>query len=74
MYQSDQPRPNAICAENPDMLQELISTWTLKTIALVGISKNSGKTTLLNGILKLYPDISWGVMSTGLDGESRDRI
>ncbi|HQQ67414.1 MAG TPA: hypothetical protein PLX77_01165 [Candidatus Cloacimonadota bacterium] len=56
------------------MLQELISTWSLKTIALVGISKNSGKTTLLNGILKLYPDISWGVMSTGLDGESRDRI
>ncbi len=74
MYQSDPQKPNATCAENPDMLQELISTGSLKTIALVGTSKNSGKTTLLNGILKLYPDLSWGVMSTGLDGESSDRV
>ncbi len=74
MYQSDPRKPNATCAENPDMLHELISTRSLKTIALVGISKNSGKTTLLNGILKLYPGLSWGVMSTGLDGESSDRV
>ncbi|HPF09538.1 MAG TPA: hypothetical protein PL020_07385 [Candidatus Cloacimonadota bacterium] len=56
------------------MLDTLISTRSIKTIALVGISKNSGKTTLLNGILKHAPQIKWAVMSTGLDGETSDRL
>lgn len=56
------------------MLDRLISTKAVKTIALVGISKNSGKTTLLNGILRLKPQLKWAVMSTGLDGETQDRL
>lgn len=56
------------------MLQQLISTKAIQTIALVGISKNSGKTTLLNGIVKRYPELKWAVLSTGLDGETQDRL
>lgn len=46
----------------------------MRTIALAGISKNSGKTTLLNEIIRRNPDITWGVMSTGIDGEAMDRV
>ena len=56
------------------MIKKLISTEASGTIALVGISKNSGKTTLLNAILAEDPDENWAVISTGLDGESQDRI
>jgi hypothetical protein len=56
------------------MLDRLISTKAIKTIALVGISKNSGKTTLLDAILQLKPQLKWAVLSTGLDGETQDRL
>jgi len=55
-------------------MKELISTGALQTIALVGISKNSGKTTLLNSILRESPNLAWGVFSTGSDGEEMDRL
>lgn len=45
-----------------------------KNIAIVGICKNAGKTTLLNAVLRHYPDIKWGVLSTGRDGESTDTV
>lgn len=45
-----------------------------KNIAIVGICKNAGKTTLLNAVLKHYPDLKWGVLSTGRDGESTDTV
>jgi len=41
-------------------------------IAIVGLSKNAGKTTLLNALVKAYPRVAWGVMTTGRDGESTD--
>jgi hypothetical protein len=55
-------------------MKELISTGACQTIALVGISKNSGKTTLLNSILHEFPAHDWGVFSTGSDGEEKDRL
>jgi len=55
-------------------MKELISTGANRSIALVGISKNSGKTTLLNSILHDYPEHDWGVFSTGSDGEEKDRL
>lgn len=47
---------------------------TTKTIAIAGICKNAGKTTLLNNILALYPEYSWAVLSTGIDGEATDTV
>ena len=55
-------------------MKKLISTGAIKNIALVGISKNAGKTSLLNSILKDFPRLSRAVMSTGIDGESEDRV
>lgn len=46
----------------------------VRAIAIVGICKNAGKTTLLNHILEQRNDISWGVFSTGIDGEETDQV
>jgi hypothetical protein len=55
-------------------MKNLISAKATRNIALVGISKNSGKTTLLNAILADFPKLKWAVMSTGIDGEEKDRL
>ncbi|MCK9556580.1 MAG: GTPase domain-containing protein [Candidatus Cloacimonetes bacterium] len=55
-------------------MKKLISTGVIKNIALVGISKNAGKTSLLNSLLKEFPLPDRAVMSTGIDGESEDRV
>lgn len=41
---------------------------------MVGLSKNAGKTSVLNAILANSPEFEWGVFSTGLDGEEEDRV
>jgi len=46
----------------------------LRSIAIVVISKNAGKTTLLNHLLKLRQNGIWGVFSTGIDGEEQDSV
>ncbi len=46
----------------------------LRAVAIVGICKNAGKTTLLNHLLSLRPNGCWGVFSTGIDGEERDTV
>ncbi|NLK50661.1 MAG: hypothetical protein GX294_08430 [Candidatus Cloacimonetes bacterium] len=43
-------------------------------IAIVGISKNAGKTSLLNHLLRMCPHTSMAVFSTGLDGEEEDSV
>lgn len=43
-------------------------------LGIIGLSKNSGKTTTLNAILKLYQDIKIGLTSIGLDGEDLDQV
>ena len=45
-----------------------------RAVAIVGICKNAGKTTLLNSIIASYPAHRWGVMSTGIDGEDTDAV
>lgn len=44
-----------------------------KIVAIVGICKNAGKTTVLNAVLKKF-DYPWGVLSTGRDGEREDIV
>ena len=48
-----------------------------EVLSLIGMCKNAGKTTILNAILSSYmsenPIPDWGLLSIGLDGESRDR-
>jgi len=55
-------------------MKELISPGAIRNIALVGISKNAGKTTVLNYILRALPNVSWGIFSTGIDGETEDSV
>lgn len=42
--------------------------------AIAGISKNSGKTSLLNHLLNEYADHFCGVLTTGRDGEGKDVV
>ncbi len=53
---------------------EWIQTAEARAVAIVGICKNAGKTTLLNHLLSLRRDGIWGVFSTGIDGEERDSV
>lgn len=53
---------------------EWIKDGDVRAVAIVGICKNAGKTTLLNHILSLRPKHHWGVFSTGLDGEAVDTL
>jgi len=45
-----------------------------KIIAIIGLSKNSGKTTFLNWINKVYPEEERGIITTGRDGEDFDLV
>lgn len=44
------------------------------TLGIIGLSKNSGKTTTLNAILNLYQNLKIGLTSIGLDGEDLDQV
>jgi molybdopterin-guanine dinucleotide biosynthesis protein len=46
----------------------------INVLGIIGLSKNSGKTTTLNAILNLYPDEKIGLTSIGLDGEDLDQV
>ncbi len=54
------------------MLMPWIADDCRKKLAIVGICKNAGKTTILNAIIQHHSSIKWGVMSTGRDGEQED--
>lgn len=43
-------------------------------LGIIGLSKNSGKTTTLNAILRLYQHTTIGLTSIGLDGEDLDQV
>lgn len=43
-------------------------------IAIIGLSKNAGKTTFLNWVLKAAPTSRIGVFTTGRDGENKDTV
>ncbi|MDX9691489.1 MAG: hypothetical protein RBT45_03475, partial [Acholeplasmataceae bacterium] len=45
-----------------------------KTIGIIGLAKNTGKTTTLNYLINLYKDRVIGLTSIGLDGEELDQI
>lgn len=45
-----------------------------RVIAIIGLAKNTGKTTTLNAIKPLYKDIPIALTSIGLDGEALDAI
>ncbi len=53
---------------------EWIKAGDVRSVAIVGICKNAGKTTLLNHLLRAHPNHPWGVFSTGLDGEATDTV
>ncbi|MDZ4121487.1 MAG: hypothetical protein U1C33_03650, partial [Candidatus Cloacimonadaceae bacterium] len=58
---------------NTDILR-LLAPQGKTTIALIGLSKNAGKTSLLNFLIKSAPRIRFGIMSTGRDGEEQDTV
>jgi len=47
---------------------------TVDTLGIIGLSKNSGKTTTLNAIIDLYQNLRIGLTSIGLDGEDLDQV
>lgn len=51
-----------------------ITDGQVKIIAIVGTSKNAGKTSLLNHLLWRNQELAFGVFSTGIDGEKEDAI
>ena len=55
-------------------LSQILHDPELKTIAIVGCSKNSGKTTTLNMVLRddLPGEPHIGLFSIGIDGEETD--
>ena len=44
------------------------------TLGIIGLAKNTGKTTTLNHLIDLYPNITLGLTSIGLDGEDLDQV
>ncbi len=45
-----------------------------RAIGIVGLAKNTGKTTTLNYLIKLYQHEKLGLTSIGLDGETLDQV
>jgi hypothetical protein len=46
----------------------------VSVIGIMGLAKNTGKTTTLNKIIEIYPELRIGLTSIGLDGESLDQV
>jgi molybdopterin-guanine dinucleotide biosynthesis protein len=46
----------------------------VETLGIIGLSKNTGKTTTLNKIIEICQDMTLGLTSIGLDGESLDQV
>lgn len=44
----------------------------VKVVAIIGCSKNSGKTTVLNSLISSLKDLHLGILSIGIDGEEVD--
>ena len=57
-----------------ELLRELSKEY--KTISIVGMAKNAGKTTALNFLIEEAMDegVRLGITSTGRDGESTDLV
>lgn len=46
---------------------------SMKSVSIIGLSKNAGKTTVLNALIETYKEaISLGIVSAGVDGEESD--
>ncbi len=56
------------------MKELLVHISKYKTIAIIGLEKNTGKTETLNFILNSLKDKVFGVTSIGTDGESKDIV
>lgn len=47
---------------------------SIRVLGIIGLAKNTGKTTTLNAIIDLYPNLVLGLTSIGLDGEALDQV
>jgi hypothetical protein len=58
------------------MIWQAIEEAKVRRVAIVGIAKHAGKTTVLNGIVECASQVGrrLGVLSIGVDGERRDAI
>ncbi len=63
---------------SPEFLVEKLSLDDLRSLAIIGMGKNAGKTTVLNHILKAVKQTGFeralAVTSIGLDGEDEDLV
>lgn len=54
------------------MLKQFVEPFNV--VSIIGISKNAGKTTVLNKLIEEYKGKAIGITSIGLDGEKTDNI
>ena len=59
---------------NKDKILKGIFSENKKITAIVGLSKNSGKTTFLNWLLSKTKIVNCGIITTGRDGEDLDLV
>ncbi len=59
---------------NSAKLRALLDNTDTRVIAVTGLSKNAGKTSILNWLIKSNPLHQYGILSTGRDGEDIDTV
>lgn len=60
--------------QSPIRLSDILLSRRKEIIAIIGLSKNAGKTSVLNYLIKTFPVHKYGLMSTGRDGEDTDTV
>ncbi len=56
------------------LLSIVNNVYNYKTLSIIGLEKNTGKTTTLNFLLKTIRDKTFGITSIGMDGEEKDTV
>ncbi len=57
------------------VLTDLINkVYSYNTLSIIGLEKNTGKTTTLNFLIRTLKNITLGITSIGMDGEDKDTI
>ena len=52
----------------------IISCYNYKSLSIIGLEKNTGKTTTLNFLIKTLKNRALGITSIGMDGEEKDTL
>ena len=73
MMATGRPAPFVQSATAPATLFDVVAASGAATIAVIGLVKNAGKTTVVNALMDNVP-LRFGLTSLGLDGERTDHL